>query len=132
MAEIGGQQRQQRLHIGVLSVPCSEPRHGESVSQIMRPHRLAVVQASELTGGVERNMKPRRRQSIATRTEKKSAILRHRKRRIALARILAQRRQSRGVNRDQAILAKLGLSDLQNSADEVDIGAIQAKRFAGS
>ena len=63
---------------------------------------------------------------------KKSAILRHRKRRIALARILAQRRQSRGVNRDQAILAKLGLSDLQNSADEVDIGAIQAKRFAGS
>ena len=49
-----------------------------------------------------------------------------------MARILAQRRQSRGVNQDQAVLAKLGLSDLQNAADEVDIGAIQTKRFARS
>jgi hypothetical protein len=36
------------------------------------------------------------------------------------------------VKLDQAVLAVLGLSDLQNSADEADIGAIQAKRFAGS
>ena len=49
-----------------------------------------------------------------------------------MARILAQRRQRRRVNRDQAILAELGLPDVQYSADEVDIGAIEAKRFAGS
>ena len=36
------------------------------------------------------------------------------------------------MNRDQAILAELGLPDLQNTADKIDIGAIQAKRFAGS
>ena len=47
-----------------------------------------------------------------------------------MARILAQRRQSRGVNQDQAVLAKLGLSYLQNAADEIDIGVIQTKRFA--
>ncbi len=132
MAKIGRQQRQQGLHVGVLSMPCGEPRHDEAVSQIMRPHRLAVVETGELAGRVERNVEPSRRQAIAPRAEKKPTILRHRKRRISMAYILAQRRQCRFVNRDQAVLAKLGPPDLQDSADEVDIGAIQAKRFAGS
>ena len=34
------------------------------------------------------------------------------------------------MDRDQAILAELGLSDVQHAADEVDIGAIEAKRLA--
>ena len=34
------------------------------------------------------------------------------------------------MDRDQAILAELGLPDVQHTADEVDIGAIEAKRLA--
>ena len=52
--------------------------------------------------------------------------------RITMTRILAQRRQRRGMHRHQAILAKLGLPDVENSVDEIDVGTIQAERFAGS
>ena len=49
----------------------------------------------------------------------------------AMPRVVAQRRQRRRVDRDQAILAELGLPDVQDTVGEVDIGAIEAERFAG-
>ncbi len=36
VAKIGRQQGQQRLHVGVLSMPCGEPCDGETMPQIMR------------------------------------------------------------------------------------------------
>ena len=36
------------------------------------------------------------------------------------------------MDRNQTILAKLGLPDVQDAIDEIDIGAIQAERFAGT
>jgi hypothetical protein len=36
------------------------------------------------------------------------------------------------VDRDQAIFTELGLADVQDAVDKVDIGPVEATRFAGT
>ena len=45
--------------------------------------------------------------------------------------IVSQRSQSAGVDRDQSILAELGLSNLQNPVGQVHVRAIQPQCFPG-
>jgi hypothetical protein len=45
--------------LGRLSMPGREPRDGETVSQIMRPQRLATVETGKIAGCAERQMEAR-------------------------------------------------------------------------
>ena len=56
VAEIGCQQWQPRLHIGLLSVPGGKTRDRETVPQVMRPQSLAAVETDKLAGGAERRL----------------------------------------------------------------------------
>jgi hypothetical protein len=90
---------------------------------------LPIVESGQLADICESDVQVWRRQPIATRDEEEGAILRRRKGCVAVVRVLAKGAPRGGVNWNETILAKLGLTNGQYAAGEVDIGAVQPKRF---
>src|ERR1700722_15268893 len=41
MSEVGGELRQQTLHIGAVAIPCDDPVNGGGVAKIVEPWRIA-------------------------------------------------------------------------------------------
>jgi hypothetical protein len=75
VAEIGGEQRQQRLDVGALLVPKPEPGHREPMPEIVRSQGLALVKTRELASAGEVGLQAARRQTAPPRAEKESFTL---------------------------------------------------------
>jgi hypothetical protein len=75
VAEIGGEQRQQRLDVSALLVPKPKPGHREPMPEIVRSQGLALVKARELASLGEVGFQAARRQTATPGAEKEGLAL---------------------------------------------------------
>src|SRR5262249_32185051 len=122
----------QRLDVGALVMPKPEPGHSEPMPEIVWSHWLAIVKTGELSGLCKVALQAGRRETTASRAEKEARVRGTGKRGVALTGISTQSGVRRWVNRNQAILTKLGLADENDPTGQIDVAAIQPDHFARS
>jgi len=132
VAEICGQQGQQRLNVGALLMPEAEPGRGEPMPEIVRSQASAVIETGELTDFCESASQTRCRQAVASGAEKEGPVLGPGKRGVALTGIKTKGSLGRGVDRDEAVLAEFCVPNVKNAVGQIHVSAIKPDRFARS
>jgi hypothetical protein len=95
-------------------------------------HWLAIVKTGKLAGFCKDALQAGRRETTASRAEKEARVYGIGERGVALMGISTQSGPRRWVNRNQAILTKLGFADENDPTGQIDVTAIQPDHFARS
>jgi hypothetical protein len=115
MTEIGRQLRQQALHVGALSVPAHQARHGKGGPQVMQPRLVtSTVDTTHLgvfTHSLERVFGTGARGALALTRQEERRIGADRRKHAALRGIVAQHLRQIRSGRHDACLVELAVAD---------------------
>jgi hypothetical protein len=132
MPQIRCENGQLSLNVYTLTMPGNQSRHDKSMTQVMWPHtsRHANVEPGPCASLVETRIKPALAQTPSSEIQKKGGRVGPWVSCVACLGIKPQYRARGWVNRNEPILVKFGLADMQQSSVKIDITAVQAQRLA--